>query len=146
MIVPESYIPEYLVITKENPAYLYRIVLTANKSFGNGSYKEFAVVKAWSSSCCDILQNGSRTFDFYYNNRIYRHLVVSIEEGVPKTTSTTFSVWFKERNDEQALKLCKEWLNNKLNEKKQELNKQAWKLINDRQFASSLEVHNVEEL
>ncbi len=142
----ESQLPTLGTITKENPVYLYRIVLVANKSFGKGSYKEFIVVKAWSNIDDDVFKNHCRYFDFYYRNRIYRKEQVSLDEGVPFTTPTTFNVWFKERNDELAMSECRKWLDDKNREKRSKIRDRSQRLLYDMQFRSSLEVHYVEKL
>lgn len=139
-------LPTLGTITKENPVYLYRIVLTANKSFGKGSYKEFVVVNAWSNSMDDVFKNCTRHFDFYYNNRIYRNEEVSLEEGVPFINNSVFSIWFKERNDALALAECKKFLEGKIREKRAKLHDQATRVLHDMKFMSSLEVHDVEKL
>ena len=139
-------LPTLGTITKENPVYLYRIVLTANKSFGKSSYKEFVVVKAWSNAVDDVLKTSRRHFNFYYNNRFYRNEEVSVEEGVPFINNSVFSIWFKERNDALALSECRKFLDGKIREKRAKIHDQATRVLHDIEFMSSLEVRDVEKL
>ena len=127
-------------IFKDNPIYLYRIVLKANKSYGKGTYKEFSMVRAWSSKDFDIHESNTRLVDFYYKNRMYKKYAVALDEGIPHTGKSTFNIWFRDRNDAAAIEACKDWLSSRIDSRADEVREQAWRVIYDREFMHDLNV------
>ncbi len=127
-------------ISKENPVYLYRIVRSNNKNASSISFKEFVVVKAWSSSDNDILKEGHRYFDFYYNGRLYRKQEVALSEFQPFGDSKSFNIWSYERNDALAISECQKWINDLACKLKKDIRTRAMRLMADRDFASRLQV------
>ena len=127
-------------ISKENPVYLYRIVRSDNKNATSVSFKEFIVVKAWSSDGNDILAEERRYFDFYYNGRMYRKQEVGISEFLPFADSRSFNIWSYERDDEYAIRECKKWISKITAQTKKDINVRAMKLMADRDFGSRLRV------
>ena len=127
-------------ISKENPVYLYKIIRSDAKNAPNISYKEFVVVKAWSSEGNDICTEGRRFFDYYYNGRIYRKQEVGLNEFLPFITPTGFNIWSYNRDDEYAIRECRKWIIFRTNKFKSDLNTRAIRLMADRDFGSRLEV------
>lgn len=125
-------------ISKENPVYLYRIVRSDNKNAALVSFKEFIVVKAWSSNGNDVLAEGHRYFDFYYNGRLCRKQEVGISEFLPFADFRSFNIWSYERDDEYAIRECKKWISKITAQTKNDINVRALKLIADRDFGSRL--------
>lgn len=127
-------------ISKENPVYLYRIVRSDNKNAPSISFKEFIVVKAWSSNNNNVLKEGHRYFDYYYNGRIYRKQEVGLSEFFPFADNNTFNIWLYTRDDNYARQECKKWLNRIIDKSKQDVRQRATKLMNDQNFISNLHV------
>lgn len=127
-------------ITKENPVYLYRIVRSDNKNAPLRSFKEFIVVKAWSSDGNDILHDGHRYFDYYYNGRLYRKQEVGINEFLPFVDYKSFNIWSYIRDDEYAMRECKKWINKVTTQLKTDINARAMRLMADRDFGNRLQV------
>ena len=127
-------------ISKEKPVYLYKIIRSDASNAPIISYKEFVVVKAWSSEGNDICKEGRRFFDYYYNGRIHRKQEVGLNEFLPFITSTGFNIWSYNRDDEYAIQECKKWIISRANKFKSDLNVRATRLMADRDFCSRLEV------
>ncbi len=125
-------------ISKENPVYLYKIVRSTNKNVPSISFKEFVVVKAWSSEGNDVFTDGHRYFDYYYNGRLYHNQEVGFSEYLPFADSKSFNVWSYERNDEYAIQECKKWINKVTARSKADINTRAMRLMADRDFGSRL--------
>lgn len=128
-------------IPKENPVYLYKIVKSDGKNSSIVSYKDFIVVKAWSSAGNKALSSDTRWFDYYYNGRIYRKLEVAKNSLSPLATSTTWNMWMYIRNDELALQMCRDWLLSRTNLARYKLQTKAKKYLNDLEFSSNLKVN-----
>ena len=127
-------------ISKENPVYLYRIVRSTNKNAPSISFKEFVVVKAWSSEGNDVLNEEHRYFDYYYNGRVYRKQEVGLNEFLPFADSKSFNIWSYERDDEYAIRECRKWISQVTAQLKADLNIRAMRLMADRDFGSRLRV------
>ena len=127
-------------IPKENSVYLYKIVRSDNKNAPITSFKEFALVKAWSSNDNDIIKEGHRYFDYYYNGRIYRKQEVGLSEFFPFTDGKSFNIWSYKRDDAYAIAECKKWLKKITDKAKTDINARAIKLMADRNFGSLLHV------
>ena len=125
-------------ISKENPVYLYRIVRSTNKNAPHISFKEFVVVKAWSSKGNNVLNDCHRYFDYYYNGRLYRKQEVGLSEYLPFTDSKSFNIWSCERDDEHAIRECKKWIKEVTARSKADINARAIRLMADRDFGSRL--------
>ena len=125
-------------ITKEKPVYLYRIVRSDNKNAPLRSFKEFIVVNAWSSEGNDVLHEGHRYLDYYYNDRLYRKQEVGINEFLPFADSKNFNIWSYIRDDEYAIRECKKWINKITARSKTDINTRAMRLMADRDFSSRL--------
>jgi len=125
-------------ISKENPVYLYRIVRSTNKNAPSISFKEFVVVKAWSSEGNDVLNDEHRYFDYYYNGRLYRKQEVGFSEYLPFADSKSFNIWSYERDDEYAIRECKKWIDKVTARSKADINVRAMRLMADRDFGSRL--------
>ena len=125
-------------ISKENPVYLYRIVRSTNKNAPYISFKEFVVVKAWSSEGNDVLNDNHRYFDYYYNGRLYRKKEVGLSEYLPFADSKSFNIWSYERDDEHAIQECKKWIKEVTARSKADINAHAMRLMADRDFGSRL--------
>lgn len=127
-------------ISKENPVYLYKIVKSDKKTAASTRFKEFIVVKAWSSEGNNVLKEGRRFFDYYYNGRLYRKQEVSLSEFCPFANSTMFNIWSYMRDDNYARHECKKWLDGIVAKSKKDIKQRATKLMNDQNFISSLHV------
>lgn len=127
-------------ISKENPVYLYKIVRSSNKKAPLISFKEFIVVKAWSSEGNDVLIDGHRYFDYHYNGRIHHKQEVGLSEFFPFIDDRGFNIWSYMRDDNYARQECKKWLDGIINKSKQDIKQRATKLINDQNFISHLHV------
>lgn len=136
---------ENVDITKENPVYLYRIVQTANKSLGLGSYKEFVCVKAWLAINA-VMGDDSYIFSYYYNDRLYHSRVPNTPNTIVCDSKNTFAFWTYEKNDELAMSLCKDWLKNQIAGRQLDLKNRAYRMLYDKEFLYSLEINHVEEL
>lgn len=132
-------------ITKENPVYLYRIVQTANKSLGLGSYKEFICVKAWLDMNA-VMGDDCYIFSYYYNDRLYHSRVPNTPNTIVCDSKNTFAFWTYEKNDELAMSLCKDWLKNQIAGRQLDLKNRAYRMLYDKEFLYSLEINHVEEL
>lgn len=129
-------------IFKDDPVYLYRIIRNNGKNASNGSYKKFILVKAWSSKGNDVLHEGRRFFDFFYNGRYFRHQEVGLNEFLPFNDKLGFNIWSYERKDDYAIAKCKEWLESVNQKTKQKINAKARKLIFDREFCNTLSIED----
>jgi len=125
-------------ILKENPVYLYRIVRSTNKNAPSISFKEFIVVKAWSSKGNDVLSDDHRYFDYYYNGRLYHKQEVGISEYLPFADSKSFNIWSYKRDDKHAIQECKKWIDEVTARSKADIKARAMKLMADRDFCSRL--------
>lgn len=128
-------------IPKENPVYLYKIVKSDGKNSSIVSYKDFIVVKAWSSAGNKALNSDNRWFDYYYNGRIYRKLEVALTSLVPIFTSTSWNMWMYIRDDKLALKMCRDWITSHIIDARHNLHVKAKKYLNDLEFSSNLKVN-----
>ena len=127
-------------ISKENPVYLYRIVRSDKEHASNVSFKEFIVVKAWSSKSNDVLLEGHRYFDYYYNGRLYKKQEVGLSEFSPFMTFRSFNVWSYERYDDYAIRECQKWIDHILSNHKNDIHYRALKLMADKAFNNTLSV------
>lgn len=130
-------------ISKENPVYLYKLVRYTKKNPLKSNYKEFILVRAWSSANNDLDEN-KRYFDYYYNGRLYRDQEVAIDAFCSHETSTSFNIWMYDRNDKIAISECREWLNRKNDICRKLVREKASKLITDRLFTDRLNIREDE--
>ena len=127
-------------ISKENPVYLYKIVRSGNNNAPSISFKEFIVVKAWSSKGNNVIEEGHRYFDYYYNGRLYRKQEVGLSEFLPFVDSKSFSIWSYKRDDEYAIRECRKWIDKLTSKLKNDINIRAKRLMADRNFSSQLHI------
>ncbi len=127
-------------ISKNNPVWLYKIVRSSNKNSSRKSFKEFVLVKAWSSKNSDKLNPNKRYFDYFYKGKIHRNQEVAIDQYWSYETSTSFNIWMYDRNDKLAIDTCRSWLKSRNDISRKSIRKAASKLIEDSMFTDNLNI------
>lgn len=127
-------------ISKEKPVYLYKIVRSNSTNASSISFKEFTLVKAWSSEDDNVMATGHRYFDYYYNGRLYKKQEVGLNEFLPFSDSRSFNVWSYCRDDDYAIKECKKWITKITSRVKNDIKARALKLMADIDFGNRLTI------
>ena len=127
--------------TKDRPAYLYRLIRSSHhQDSTDRSFDRFIVAKAWDSSLYGTTAY-SRFFDYKdANGRFVRDVRTDKNPGVLFTEARGINIWFRERNDSEALRLCKEWLNKRNVDRAREIRRQTFLYMADRAFTAKLVV------
>ena len=127
-------------ITKENPVFLYRLVNSSTNNQSPGSYKELICTLAWADKR-DQRYGSDTVLRYLYHDKLHK---VRVHDEALRCADNTnvFAVWAEYPDDKLALDLCRQWIQNKLTKRSEEINRLAWRTIHDRDFLYSLEVHD----
>lgn len=123
------------------PIYFYKLLRQSNSKNQYGNFQKFIVV--------EVIDYRPATWGpiLLLSYRKNDHKINEVSSSVPGTVYETdryFSLWFDNRNDEEAIKLCKQYLANKLDRRKKDIQKRAMNLMYDRAFLQNLSVIEIE--
>lgn len=127
-------------MSTNSPIYFYKLIRQSNSKNQPGNFQKFIVVEVTDYQHATW---GPLFLISYRKNDRKINEVSSSVQGTVYETDRYFSLWFTDRNDEEAIKLCRQYLSSKLDKRKKDIRKRAVNLLADQIFLQNLSVTEI---
>lgn len=123
-----------------SPIYFYKLIRQSNSKNQPGNFQKFIVVEV--TDYRPATWGPMLLISYRKNDRKINEVSLSTQ-GCVYETDRYFSLWFNDRNDEEAIKLCRQYLSSKLDKRKKDIRKRAANLLADQIFLQNLSVTEI---